>query len=133
MSHLAIQKDQTLEFQARGLLFENLQDVFYRADNDGNIVLVSPSCENVFGYTTDQTIGLNLGRDLYANPQQRKNFLAIILKQGYVENYEIHLRRQDGTMIWGNVNSHFYYDKFLFLLPFLQKNPDVNLSKQNQI
>ncbi len=91
-------------------LFENLQDVFYRADNEGNLVLVSPSCKNIFGYAAEQAIGLNLSRDLYANTRQRERFLAEIRKHGYVENYEIQLRREDGTMIWGNVNSHFYRD-----------------------
>lgn len=91
-------------------LFEHLQDVFYRADNDGNIILVSPSCKNVFGYAPEEAIGLNLTNDLYANAKQRKRFLDEIRKHGYVENYELQLRRKDESVIWGNVNSHFYRD-----------------------
>ena len=92
-------------------LFENLQDVFYRADDKGTLVLVSPSCKDVFGYSPEEAVGLNLGRDLYPNTRQRDRFMAAIRKHGYVENYEIQLRRKDGTMIWGNVNSHFYHDE----------------------
>lgn len=37
-------------------LFENLQDVFYRANLNGDIILASPSCEKVFGYTSEEAL-----------------------------------------------------------------------------
>lgn len=92
-------------------LFENLQDVFYRADNEGNIILVSPSVEKEFGYPPEDAIGLNLTRDIYAVPKQREQFLALLKKDGYVDNFELQLKRKDGTLLWGNVNSHFYKDQ----------------------
>jgi len=38
-------------------LVENLNDVVYAVDNEGNITYVSPSVETVLGYTNDQLIG----------------------------------------------------------------------------
>jgi PAS domain S-box-containing protein len=93
------------------VLFENLQDVFYRSDKHGNLVLVSPSCAKVFGYPPEEALKLNLTGDLYAYPEQRKEFLRQLRKKGFLDGFELQLKRQDGALIWGSVNSHFYRDK----------------------
>jgi PAS domain S-box-containing protein len=93
------------------VLFENLQNVFYRADNEGNIVLVSPSSEKVFGYLPNEAVGLNLAKDIYAYPEQRQKFILALKEKGSVDDFELQLRRKDGTVIWVSVTSHFYKDK----------------------
>lgn len=92
-------------------LFENLQDVFYRANLNGDIILASPSCEKVFGYTSEEALQLNLTRDLYARPEDRQQFLDRLAAQGVVEGYELRLKRKDGAIIWARVNSHLYRDQ----------------------
>ncbi|MCU0848553.1 MAG: PAS domain S-box protein [Spirochaetes bacterium] len=91
-------------------LFENIQDLFYRADFDGNILLVSPSIEKILGYTMDEAANMNLGSDFYLHPEKRQDFLAVLREKGYVEDYEVQFRRKDGRIIWIATNSHFYYD-----------------------
>ncbi|GAK55030.1 two-component system sensor histidine kinase/response regulator [Candidatus Vecturithrix granuli] len=93
------------------VLFENLQDVFYRADKKGNILLISPSVEYIMGYTPEEAVRLNLLRDVYVYPQQREEFVSQIKKRGYIEGFEVQLKRKDGTFIWASVNSHAYKDK----------------------
>ena len=92
-------------------LFEKLQDVFYQADKDGNIQLVSPSVQRILGYSQEEATRLNLARDLYAYPKQREQFLELMDTYGYVDNFEIQLKRKDGSLIWGSVNSHFSKDR----------------------
>ncbi len=93
------------------VLFENLQDVFYRANREGTVLIASPSCLKVLGYTPEEAVGLNLAGDLYAYPEQRDEFMERLQEKGYVDNFELQLRRKDGSIIWGSVNSHFYKDK----------------------
>ena len=93
------------------VLFENLQDVFYRADTDGNIILQSPSCEKMFGYTSEEVIGMNLANDFYVYPERRKEFLAILKVEGYVEDFEAEIKKKDGSAIWVSTNAHYYTDK----------------------
>lgn len=89
------------------VLFENLQDVFYRADSDGNITLVSPSVERIFGYMPQDAGRFNL-RDIYAYPEERRRFLELIAKRGEVTDFEVQLKRKDGRIIWASVTSHLY-------------------------
>ena len=93
------------------VLFENLQDVFYRADQTGNILLASPSCVHIFGYTAQEALSLNLVRDLYAYPEQRKQFAAQMAQRGEVTDFELQLKRKDGRIIWASVTSHLYKDR----------------------
>jgi PAS domain S-box-containing protein len=93
-------------------VLDNIQDVFYRSDIDGNLIMVSPSGVSMLGYSTmEETKGKNIGRDFYLEPEKRKNFLAAINGEGSVSNYEVMLKKKDGTPLPIETNSHFYYDK----------------------
>ena len=91
-------------------LFENVQDMFYRVSIDGKLILVSPSVKKIMGYTPDEIINRDL-KDFYKYPEQRNNFLELISKKGFVEDFEIQLNKKDGSVIWVSTNSHYFYDK----------------------
>ncbi|HNX16810.1 MAG TPA: PAS domain-containing protein [Methanoregula sp.] len=92
-------------------LIENVQDVFYRTDKDGNLILVSPSGAPMFGYdSVDAVLGKNLAETLYVDPAKRKDFLDALKKTGSVKNYEVVLKRKDGTPLYAEASSHYYYD-----------------------
>ncbi|MFA4876877.1 MAG: ABC transporter substrate binding protein [Methanoregula sp.] len=91
-------------------ILDNIHDVFYRADQDGNIVMVSHSGAELFGYdTADELIGLNLAGQFYLNPGDRNTFLAALDKEGIVRDYEVTLKQKDGTPITVSTTSHIYY------------------------
>ena len=43
--------------------------------------------------------------DLYQDPGEREVFVAELLRQGTVVNYELRLKKKDGTAIYGSVNA----------------------------
>lgn len=92
-------------------IFENIQDVFYRTDLEGNLILLSPSALPRIGYQSlDELLGKNIVTTLYFNPEDRIPFLQAIESQGSVSNYEVLLKKKDGTPIWTLTSSHKYYD-----------------------
>ncbi len=91
------------------VLFENIQDVFYRADVNGNILLTSPSFSRMFGYTCEEVIGMNIATIMYINPDDRSVLLDTLNRKGFIEDYEVQLKRKDGSSIWVATNSHYYY------------------------
>ena len=98
------------EIKYRDIL-ENIQDVYYRSDTDGNLILASPSMVTVLGYDLlSELYGKNIARTLYYNPEQRKEFLADIDRSGSVTNYEVTLKKRDGTPVPVLTSSHKYYD-----------------------
>jgi PAS domain S-box-containing protein len=101
---------QESEQNYRGVI-ENLQDVFYRTDAAGDIIMTSPSVAEVFGYRSiGEVIGLNLARDFYKDPAKRLEFLEEIKKTGSVRNFEAVLKRKDGSPVIVSTSAHYYRD-----------------------
>ena len=98
------------ESRYRGVI-DNLQDIYYRSDLQGRLIMASPSMLTLFGYDTlDQCLGTNIDETFYANPADRIQFLDAISKTGSVNNYLVYLKHRDGTPIPVSTNSHIYYD-----------------------
>jgi PAS domain S-box-containing protein len=93
-------------------ILENIQDVYYRSDNKGNLILASPSALSVFGFDSlDEFYGKSIADSWYANPEDRTLFLKEIRQNGFVSNYEVTLKKRDGTPLRVSTNSHLWYDK----------------------
>ena len=114
-------------------LFNNLVDVFYRTDIEGRLVLVSPSFEKMFGYTTEEAVGMNVAADLYVVPKHREELIRQLNEKGMVEGFEVNLKKKDGTPAWIATSARIYYDD--------QKKPagvegilrDITLQKQAEM
>jgi len=93
-------------------VIENTQDVFYRSDAQGNLVMVSPSALQIFGYDSlDEIIGKNIADIFYQNSDEWQKLMGILQKKGSVYDYEIPLVKKDKTPIWISTNTHIYHDK----------------------
>ncbi|MEA3453419.1 MAG: PAS domain S-box protein [Candidatus Caldatribacteriota bacterium] len=94
-------------------LFEDMPGVYYRADRKGNVIMVNPPGVKLLGYDSPkEIIGKNLAKDLYYIPEDRKSFLEEMKKRkGSVKDYEVTLKKRDGTPVIVSTSSHFYYDK----------------------
>jgi PAS domain S-box-containing protein len=77
-------------------IFENLQDVYYEAGIDGTILEVSPSIEKFSLYKRKELIGKSLF-DIYTDPNERDEFIKLILDRGMLNDYEINLKDKDGS------------------------------------
>ncbi len=100
---------QESEKKYRGVI-ENIQDVFYRSDIQGRLLMGSPSGSRMFGYdSVDEMIGKPLD-SFWVDPNERQQLLARIKAAGSVRDYEVVLRRKDGTTFNASFTTHFYYD-----------------------
>ena len=97
------------EREFRGM-FDNLQDIFYRTDLEGRIAMISPSVENVFGYTPKEIIGRKMV-DFYVNPNDRAQLLKYLESgEGNVSDFESVMRHKDGKDVIVSTNAHYYTD-----------------------
>ena len=93
-------------------IINNLSETFFRTDNKGNLIMASPSIEQLLGYRLDELMGLKLSA-LYIDPQSRKKFLHALKKNnGTITGYEAQLQHKDGQVIWVSTNAHFYTDEY---------------------
>jgi PAS domain S-box-containing protein len=91
-------------------LFENLYDVYYCTDDKGIFTLLSPSVQRQFGSAPDELIGLNI-KDFYVQPKRREEFLSLLNKDGYVDNFEAQLKRKDNSVVWVSTNAKLLKDE----------------------
>jgi len=91
-------------------LFESLVDVFYQADSSGKITMVSPSITKAAGYKPEEDIGSYL-KDYYVNPDERNKFSELISTNGFVENFEVQMKKKDGSVLWASVNASLSKDQ----------------------
>jgi len=92
-------------------IINNIQDVVYRSDTEGNIIMITPSVTKVMGYdSAEDCIGLNIASEMYYSPEERDKFITLLHEKGKVTDYETTLRRKDGSPIFVSTSSHFYYD-----------------------
>ncbi len=90
-------------------VLDNAQDVFYRTDANGKIVMASSAVRQVLGYDSpDEVIGRQV-ETFWAHPEQRALLLAKLKSVGRVSDYSCQLKRRDGTLVSCAVSSHAYF------------------------
>ncbi|HBD08324.1 MAG TPA: hypothetical protein DCZ69_08680, partial [Syntrophobacteraceae bacterium] len=100
---------RTSEMQYRSVI-ENIQDVFYRSDTAGRLLMGSPSGARMFGYdSVDEMLGMPLD-SFWPDPMERQQLLAQVRATGSARDYEAVLRRKDGSTFNALFATHFYYD-----------------------
>jgi PAS domain S-box-containing protein len=91
-------------------IVDEMQDIFYRTDVAGKIVMLSPSAARLAGYASNnQLLGQDVTR-VYEDPAGREKILAALKEKGSVYAYPLTLRTRDGTIHHVTTSSHFYRD-----------------------
>ncbi len=98
------------EQKYRGIL-ENIEDVYYRTDLNGNVLLLSPSGLDMFRLADmNEATKINIARDIYQEPEGRENLLNRLMTEGRIKSYELILRRKDGSLLNGETSARLVYD-----------------------
>ncbi|GAA5263448.1 PAS domain S-box protein [Methanocalculus sp. MC3] len=100
---------QESEGKFRGII-ENLQDIYYRTDADGIVTMLSPSAAGIFGYDTPDTMMGKPASDFWVYPEERKEILRRIAEEGGVRDYEVTLKKADGSFLPVSVSCRQIYD-----------------------
>nr|MDZ8003334.1 PAS domain S-box protein [Nostoc sp. DedSLP05]MDZ8100848.1 PAS domain S-box protein [Nostoc sp. DedSLP01] len=83
-------------------IFENSQVGIFRARlSDGLFLDANQRFANLFGFDSpEEVIGLLHGVDCYVNPSDRQQALKLLNRDGKLQNFEVQLRKRDGTLFW---------------------------------
>ena len=94
-------------------LFENMPGAYYRTDREGNLIMINPEGAKLFGYNSlEDILGENIAQHLYFAPEGRKRYLKELEKnKGNLKDFELTLKKKDGTLLIISDASHFYYNK----------------------
>lgn len=92
-------------------LFKHVGCGVYISSKEGRFLDVNPALLKILGYEDkDEFLSLDLARDVFLKPEDRKKFQRIIEKKGRVVDYEVKWRRRDGHIIHILLTSNVRYD-----------------------
>ncbi len=91
-------------------IFNNLQDIYYEADMDGNITNISPSIKKYTDYEQNECINKNI-TFLFKGNKYKDLFLEALLSKESISNYEMQLTDKNGKVHHTLVSANIIKDK----------------------
>jgi PAS domain S-box-containing protein len=88
-------------------LFEQVQEGVFVSTPDGRVVDCNDAFVHLLGYESrDQVLARDIAQSFYAHPSDRNVFLHKMAKHGAVKNFEVNLKRKDGSTVTVLENSY---------------------------
>lgn len=81
-------------------LFDNVQEGVFFASPEGRFIEVNDALVRMLGYQNrDELLKLDLDSQVYLSTEQRDQIIKYLNENGAIQNFEVSLRRRDGTLI----------------------------------
>lgn len=92
-------------------LFEHVGCGAYISSKEGKFLDANQAALDMLGYESkEEFLRMDITRDLYLHPRDRRKFQDMIERDGKVIDYEVYFKRKDGTPIPVLLTSHVRYD-----------------------
>lgn len=99
------------EAKYRGL-FESVLEGVYQSTPGGRLLTVNPGLVSMLGYdSVEELLQVDISRDLYINPEDRKLLLRKLEEDGEIRNFELLLKRKTGQPVIALNNSRAIRDE----------------------
>lgn len=99
---------QRSETELRKIL-DNMQDVFFRTDRRGRLVLMSRSASDLSGYPPARLLHRKVMM-FVAGKEERRQLIQSFRKTGQLSGLIAHIRCADGELRWVSINAQVYLD-----------------------
>jgi PAS domain S-box-containing protein len=93
-------------------LFENVLVGVFQTSPEGTIITANPMLVRLFGYDSlEEFLAIDIARDLYVNPQDRKVWRQQLEEGGELHSVELALKRKDGQKVIVLESVHVVHDE----------------------
>jgi len=111
-------------------LFENVRSGIYVSTKEGKFLNANEALLDMLGYESKKEfLKINIARDLYLNPEDRRRWQEMIERDGYVKDYEVDFKRKDGKAISVLHTAHVRYDQHGKVIGYEGMNVDQSQRK----
>ncbi len=104
---------QLSEERYRGIFNNSILGIF-QTTVDGRCHTVNPAFARMLGYSSPEemkAVVLDIASQLYANPRDRQKIIKLMSDNGgWVRNFEVQMKRKDGTRLWVMLNTRLVHD-----------------------
>ncbi len=82
--------------------FVEVPVALYRSSPDGRLMAANKALANLLGWESVEALLSDVAKveNVYVDPESRTQWVERISRDGVVSEFDVHLRRRDGTMIW---------------------------------
>ncbi len=94
-------------------IFENALEGIFQTTVEGRFLTANPAMARMLGYESPEELLeaiSNIGHQLYVEPERRREFFRLALRDGLVSGFEVQLFRKDRTPVWVSANARATYD-----------------------
>lgn len=88
-------------------IFENAQEGIFQVSRDGRCLIANPSLARIHGYDSPEELIkaiTNIDRQLYVDRKVFIEVMALLKRDGIVNNFEAELYKKDGSTNWVSMN-----------------------------
>ncbi len=91
--------------------FESCKHMMYITTREGKLVDINQAGVELFGFSCKgEMLQLQTIAELYRNPKDRDRLVQILEEQGYVKDYEVDMRKKDGSIIQASMTCSVWRD-----------------------
>ena len=92
-------------------LFEHIATGVFISSREGKFVNANQALVDMLGYDSkEEFLSIDLPRDLYVRPEDRRAFQEMMERNGRLIDYEVEFKRKDGSTIPILLTGHARYD-----------------------
>jgi diguanylate cyclase (GGDEF)-like protein/PAS domain S-box-containing protein len=117
------------ETRYRGL-FDHVPVGLYRTTPDGHLMDGNRALAQTLGYTTREALLAADANEFYVDPADRDRWKALVEAEGLVRDFELQLRRADGSVIWVRDSGRAVRGKDEQILYYEGALQDITMRKQ---
>ena len=91
-------------------IFDNSLEGIFQSSPDGRFLTVNTSLSEILGYSKEELVKLNIGRDIYKNPTDREVLLKKLEEKKELKDYQLSLKKKDGSEVIVRLNDRLVSD-----------------------
>lgn len=113
-------------------IFERAVEGIFRSTLDGQFEEVNPALARILGYESpEEAIACADVASTFADTAERERYVKTIMRDKSLRDYEVQVRRKDGSMIWISESSRLFEDNGEFYVEGVVE--DITLRKLTEI
>lgn len=114
-------------------LFQRVRHGLFISSKEGKFLDCNQALLDVLGYSTkEEFLNIDIARDLYANPDDRKIFQEKIKREGYVKDMEVEFKKKNGEQITVLLTGHPIINEQGEIVGYQGINLDITQRKRTE-
>ncbi len=112
-------------------LFERVQHGLFISSKEGRFLDCNKALLNMLGYQSkEEFLSIDIAKDLYVNPEDRKRFQEMVEKEGYIKDFEVEFKKKNGEKITILLTAHAKRDENGEVIGYEGLNIDITERKR---